>query len=268
MNHSFGQITASLIDPTSRSDKLPVPMQESLPEISLIIPAYNEEKRIGPSLHEVRQFMTSYGRPMEVLIVDDGSRDATASIVQSFIDSPEGGSCFRYLQYGCNRGKGYAVAEGLRHGGGKYLVFTDTDLSAPIGQLPRLIEGLEAGADIAIASRRLPQSEVVGLPFSRHVMGNLFARLSRLMVLPGISDTQCGFKAYRSEAAQKLVAAQKIDGYTFDVEHLLLARQFGMMVVEVPVKWIFSEGSQIHGIRESLRMFRDLLTIPKLHPKE
>jgi dolichyl-phosphate beta-glucosyltransferase len=242
-------------------------MQEPLPEVSLIIPAYNEEKRIGPSLHEVVQFMSTYAQPMEVLIVDDGSRDTTASVVQSFIDSPEGGARFQYLQYGSNRGKGYAVAEGLRHGTGKYLVFTDTDLSAPIDQLPRLIEGLEAGADIAIASRRLPQSEVVGLPFSRHVMGSLFARLSRLVVLPGISDTQCGFKAYRREAARKLVEAQKIDGYTFDVEHLVLARQFGMKVVEVPVRWVFSEGSQIHGIRDSIRMFRDLLTIPKLHPK-
>jgi len=242
-------------------------MQEPLPEVSLIIPAYNEEKRIGPSLREVRHFMSSFERPMEVLVVDDGSRDATAGIVQDFIKSPQGGSRFQYLQYGCNRGKGYAVAEGLRHGAGKFLVFTDTDLSAPIDQLPRLIEGLEAGADIAIASRRLPRSEVVGLPLSRHIMGNLFALLSRLMVLPGISDTQCGFKAYRREAAHKLVEAQKIDGYTFDVEHLLLARQFGMKVIEVPVKWVFSEGSQIHGIRDSTRMFRDLLAIPKLHPK-
>ncbi len=242
-------------------------MQESSPEISLIIPAYNEEKRIGPSLREVRQFMATYSRSMEVWVVDDGSRDATARIVQDYINSPEGGPKFHYLQYGCNRGKGYAVAEGLRHGTGKYLVFTDTDLSAPIEQLPHLIKGLETGADIAIGSRRLPQSQVVGLPFSRHLMGHLFARLSRLMVLSGISDTQCGFKAYRREAAHKLIAAQKIDGYTFDVEHLLLARQFGMKVVEVPVKWIFSADSQIHGMRDSIRMFRDLLAIPKMHPK-
>lgn len=243
-------------------------MQEILPEISLIIPAYNEEKRIGPSLEEVAHFLSTYPRSMEVLVVDDGSRDTTARIVQEFISSAMGGPRFQYLQYGGNRGKGYAVAEGLRRGSGQYLVFSDTDLSAPIDQLPRLIEGLDSGADIAIASRRLPQSEVVGLPFSRHLMGSLFAQLSRLMVLPSISDTQCGFKAYRREAALKLVKAQKIDGYTFDVEHLLLARQYGMKVVEVPVKWIFSEGSQIHGIRDSIRMFRDLLAIPKLHPRK
>lgn len=236
------------------------------PEISLIIPAYNEEKRIRPSLEEVARFASEYPREIEVLIVDDGSRDDTASLVRDFNATHPQGFRFELLHYEKNRGKGFAVAQGLRNARGEYLVFSDTDLSAPIDQLPLLIEGLESGADIAIASRRLPESRVIGLPYSRELMGKFFAYLSRLLVLPGVSDTQCGFKAYRREIAHKLVDRQKIDGYTFDVEHLLLAHQMSLRVVEIPVTWVFSEGSQIHGIRDSIKMFRDLMVIPKLHP--
>jgi len=236
------------------------------PEISLVIPAYNEEKRIRPSLEEVARFCSKFGRETEVLIVDDGSRDNTAHLVRDFIATHPEGARFELLHYDKNRGKGFAVAQGLRKSRGKFVAFSDTDLSAPIDQLPLLIQGLESGADIAIASRRLPASKVVGLPYSRQLMGKFFALLSRLLVLPGFSDTQCGFKAYRREIAYKLAELQKIDGYTFDVEHLLLARRMSLRVVEIPVTWIFSEGSQINGIRDSLKMLRDLMAIPGLHP--
>jgi dolichyl-phosphate beta-glucosyltransferase len=232
------------------------------PDLSLIIPAYNEEQRVGPSLEAVCEFMSSCPHSMEVVVVDDGSRDQTAQIVSEFSRRDPR---IRLLHYPVNRGKGYAVSQGLREAKGQFLVFSDTDLSAPIDQMLLLITALEKGADLAIASRRLPQSEVIGLPWARHLMGCFFALLSRWLVLPGISDTQCGFKAYQSEAARQLVERQKIDGYTFDVEHLYLARQLGLKVVEVPVRWIFSEGSQINGLRDSIRMFRDLLVIPKLH---
>jgi dolichyl-phosphate beta-glucosyltransferase len=242
-------------------------MAPTAPEVSLIIPAFNEEHRIVRSLHEVRRFMLACPKTMEVLVVEDGSRDGTARVVTEFIQNEAGEQRIELLQYGHNRGKGFAVAHGLRSARGRYLAFSDADLSAPIDQLPRLVEALEAGADIAIASRRHKDSEVLGVPPMTRVRSHFFSLLSRLLVLPGIADTQCGFKAYQREAAAKLVEKQKIDGYTFDVEHLLLARQMGLKVVEVPVKWIFSEGSQINGLSDSIRMFRDLLKIPKLHPK-
>jgi glycosyltransferase involved in cell wall biosynthesis len=244
-------------------------MDRPLPQVSLVIPAYNEERRIHRSLEEILSFAEKAPFTLEVLVVDDGSRDGTAGIARGFIAKAEGHKTrFELLQYGGNRGKGFAVAHGLRHGRGQYLAFSDTDLSAPIDQLPKLVEVLEAGADIAIASRRLPQSEVIGQPAMTRFRSHLFSIFSRLLVLPGISDTQCGFKAYRREAAHQLIEQQKIHGYTFDVEHLVLAEQRGMKVVEVPVRWIFSEGSQINGLTDSIRMFRDLLAIPKLHPRE
>lgn len=243
-------------------------MDHPSPEVSLVIPAYNEEQRLSQSLAEVAAFMNSFPMPMEVLIVNDGSRDRTPEIAREFIRVHPMGNRFELVQYGANRGKGFAVAEGLRKARGEWIVFSDTDLSAPIDQLPRLIAELERGADLAIASRRLRESEVLGLPLSIRLRSRFFSILSRILVLPGIKDTQCGFKAYRREAALALVERQKIDGYTFDVEHLLLARRMGLKVVEVPVKWIFSEGSQIHGFRDSARMFRDLLAIPRLHPKK
>ncbi|MBK7494602.1 MAG: glycosyltransferase [Candidatus Omnitrophica bacterium] len=174
-----------------------------------MIPAYNEEKRIRPSLEEVARFCSIFGRETEVLIVDDGSRDNTAHLVRDFIATHPEGARFELLHYDKNRGKGFAVAQGLRKSRGKFVAFSDTDLSAPIDQLPLLIQGLESGADIAIASRRLPASKVVGLPYSRQLMGKFFALLSRLLVLPGFSDTQCGFKAYRREIAYKLAGAKK-----------------------------------------------------------
>jgi dolichyl-phosphate beta-glucosyltransferase len=234
-------------------------------DVSLIVPAYNEADRVGPSLSTVDSFLQGCSYSHEVLVVDDGSKDRTPEIVQDFIDNQGCRTRFRLIRYETNRGKGYAVARGLREARGKFLAFSDTDLSAPIDQLPLLIEALEAGADVAIGSRRMPGSEVIGMPWHRETMGLFFSLLSRLLVLPGVRDTQCGFKAYRREAALKLIQAQKIDGYTFDVEHLLLARRMGLAVVETPVKWVYTAGSQIDTFRDSIEMFRDLLALRRLH---
>ena len=238
-------------------------MDASAPEISLIIPAYNEEDRIGASLRSVSEFIDRYPRPVEVLIVDDGSRDKTAEVVSYFIEEFRPDSTFSLLSYGGNRGKGYAVAYGFRKARGAYFVFSDTDLSAPIEQIPLLIEALETGADLAIGSRRLTASRVEGLPLRRRVMGWLFAHLSSWILSLGYSDTQCGFKAYRREAAENLVAKQTIDGYTFDVEHLLWAKKLGLETVEVPVRWIYTEGSRVNGLSDSWKMFKDLFMLRK-----
>jgi glycosyltransferase involved in cell wall biosynthesis len=233
------------------------------PEISLIIPAYNEGDRIGASLRRVSEFIDRYDRTVEVLIVDDGSRDKTAEVVTYFIEEFRPDSSFSLLDYGGNRGKGYAVAYGFRRARGRYLVFSDTDLSAPIGQIPLLIDSLEAGADLAIGSRRLSGSQVEGLPVRRKIMGWFFAHLSKWLLSLDYADTQCGFKAYRREAAEKLIANQTIEGYTFDVEHLLSAKRLGLKVEEVPIHWIYTEGSQVNGLSDSWKMFKDLLALRK-----
>jgi len=240
-------------------------MNDSNSPISLVVPAYNEQDRIEASLIDIARFIEGYPRLDEVLIVDDGSSDSTAEIVRNFIGQQPTDTPFRLLQYGANRGKGYAVAHGLKTAQREIVAFSDTDLSAPIDQLTQLIDAIESGADIAIGSRRLPDSVVKGLPGSRQLMGKIFSKLTRVLVVPGIADTQCGFKAYRKEVAHKLVELQKMDGYTFDVEHLLLARQMGLKVAEIPVLWIFTDGSQINGLSDSIKMFKDLLALRKIH---
>jgi dolichyl-phosphate beta-glucosyltransferase len=231
------------------------------PEISLIIPAYNEEDRIGLSLRQIADFANGYPRDIEVLTVDDGSSDKTAEIVARFVEENSLGAEFSLLLCEKNSGKGHAVRRGFAKARGRYVLFSDTDLSAPIEQIPLLVEALEGGADVAIASRRLPESEVVGLPFRRALMGRFFAWISRCVVLPGYTDTQCGFKAYRAEAAKALAERQSIDGYTFDVEHLLWARRLGLKVAEVPVRWVYTEGSKINSFFDSFKMLRDLLVL-------
>lgn len=255
-----------LIDPNPGTNKLWASMERQTPEVSLIVPAYNEQSRIRASLEEIARFAASYPKSLEIKLVDDGSRDRTAEIVREFQrehpDFP-----LELLQYGGNRGKGFAVAHGLRAASGKFLAFSDTDLSAPIDQLPLLIDPLEKGADVVIASRRMAGSVVVGLPLSRRLMGRLFSLFSRMLVLPGVTDTQCGFKAYRREVAHQLVERQTMTGYTFDVEHLLIARELGLRMVEVPVKWIYSEDSQINSLSDSIKMFRDLIELRRLHAR-
>ncbi len=249
------------IDPGPGFLRLPFHMSTAPPKISLIIPAYNEADRIGQSLETVSQFISSQADVYEVLLVNDGSRDNTLEVIREVAPRLFADQSFELLEYGANRGKGYAVKHGIEKSCGEYVVFSDTDLSAPIDQIPKLIEPLESGKDIAIGSRRLPQSEVIDLPLSRRVMSRFFSTLSQVLVLPGIRDTQCGFKAYRAEVAKELASAQTIEGYTFDVEHLLLARARGFQIEEVPVRWIYTEGSQINGITDSFKMVRDLMEL-------
>ncbi|MCA9446696.1 MAG: glycosyltransferase family 2 protein, partial [Candidatus Omnitrophica bacterium] len=213
------------------------------------------------SLETVSKFVAGETDSYEVLLVNDGSRDRTPEIVREISRELFPAGNFQLLEYGENRGKGYAVRYGIEKATGDYIVFSDTDLSAPIDQIPKLVASLVSGADVAIGSRRVPQSEVVGLPFSRRVMSRFFSILSQWLVLPGIRDTQCGFKAYRAKAAKELARSQQIDGYTFDVEHLLISRKRGFLIEEVPVRWVYTEGSQINGFSDSIKMVRDLLDL-------
>ncbi len=236
--------------------------------LSVVIPTFNEQARIADTLVRVKEFLRESGWPAEVLVVDDGSSDATLEVVEA-VDRGSGTAqpptILLATPGSANHGKGHAVQIGLASAQGRFVVFTDADLSTPIEEVSKLLRALEAGADLAIGSRRLPTSDIQPQPSARRLMGWIFAWLVRLLAVPGVRDSQCGFKGYRRQAAQRLAELQRIPGFSFDVEHLYLARRLGYRVAEVGVRWADSPGTKIKPWRDSWRMLRDLFRIRSLH---
>lgn len=236
--------------------------------LSVIIPAYNEEARIADTLLRVKDFLQDWRHRSEVLLVDDGSRDLTLEVVKT-IDiygaTLKEQSSTRIVSDGRNRGKGGAVKRGFELSRGDYVLFTDADLSTPIEEVEKLLTAIESGADIAIGSRRLPTSEVDPQPAHRRVMGWVFATLVRTLAVSGIHDSQCGFKCYRGDVARRLAAMQQMPGFSFDVEHLFLARRLGWKIAEIGVRWKDAPGTKVKPIRDSWRMLRDLFRIRRFH---
>jgi len=234
-------------------------MDEESVYLSVVIPAFEEASRIGPTLERVHAYLRDQPFESEVLVVVDGGRDGTLELVrEATADWP----AWRVLDNGANRGKGFSVRRGMLAAGGRYLLFSDADLSTPIGEVERLIAALEAGGDIAVGSRALATSDVrVRQAWWRQSMGRIFNRIVRLVAVPGIHDTQCGFKCFRREAARRIFPRQRATGFSFDVELLWLARKLGYGVVEVPVTWVNDPSSRVHPVRDSLRMLADLLRL-------
>lgn len=233
------------------------------PRLSVIIPACNEERRLGPTLQQVCSYCARQGQPFEILVVDDGSTDGTADIARrAAAGHPE----LRLLRNERNMGKGYAVKRGMLEAHGEYRLFTDADLSAPIEEVEKLLPWLEQGYDIAIGSRSVPGSNVVShQPAYRETMGRVFNRLVRSAILDGIIDTQCGFKCFRGDSAQTIFARQTLTGFCFDVEVLYIGKQLGCRIREVPVTWSHCAETRVNLVTDSLRMLRDLLTIRRRH---
>jgi len=230
-------------------------MDTSEPLASIIIPAYNEERRMPSSLERITTFLRTLPEPVEVVVVDDGSRDATTSIVERYArDFP-----FVRLIRIPHLGKGAAVKAGVAEGRGQYLVVSDTDLSVPIEELPKFLPPALPTYDVAIASREVPGARRVNEPGYRHLMGRVFNLLVQVVAVPGIRDTQCGFKSYRRDVARAIFPFQTIEGWGFDVEILFLARRHGYRVVEVPVAWYYGERSKISPLRDTIRMTREIL---------
>ncbi|MBI2816150.1 MAG: glycosyltransferase family 2 protein [Acidobacteria bacterium] len=222
--------------------------------LSVVIPAYNEAQRIPSTLRQILSYVGSLHKSYEVVVVDDGSTDGTAAVVNSF--------SVRLLQNSGNCGKGAAVRNGMLNARGKYILFTDADLSAPITDAAQLLTPLADGYDVVVGSRAL-RRDWIGVHQSafRESAGKIFNFFIRLLTGLTVYDTQCGFKAFRRTAAQDIFARQRIPGFGFDVESLYLARKFGFKTLEVPVHWDHNAASKVHPVRDGARMVLEVLKI-------
>lgn len=229
------------------------------PGYSIVVPAYNERRRIGKTLEEILAHLRQASWNAEVLIVDDGSRDDTFQIASGFASAnPQ----VRVIQNPGNQGKGYSVRNGMLNARGEILLFTDADLSSPIAEAAKLFSALKQGADVAIGSRWLdPSLQFQRQPFKRRIMSRTFNLYLRLLLGFSYRDTQCGFKAFSRKAADLIFPRQRITRWGFDAEILYLAHRFGLKVAEVPVAWGHDERSTIHPWRDGMLMGRDALKI-------
>lgn len=232
-------------------------------DLSIIIPAYNEERCLGATLRAILAYVERQPYSAEIIVVDDGSQDATARVVAPFCGRK---SRVRLIQNRRNRGKGFSVRRGFLRAKGKYLLFSDADLSTPIEEVEKLLAALRNGYDIAIGSRALPGSRIeVNQPWYRKNMGRLFNILVQALILRGIRDTQCGFKCFTREAAVDICHRMRCERFAFDVEMLYLAHAMGYRVGEIPVIWRNSPETKVHAVRDSAAMFADLLAIRSNH---
>jgi dolichyl-phosphate beta-glucosyltransferase len=222
-----------------------------LPDLSVVIPAYNEERRLPPTLERLRQYLDAGSLAHEIVVVDDGSRDATADVARAH-------GATVVVRNDRNRGKGHAARRGMLLARGRRRLMSDADLSTPIDDLELLMARLDEGYDVAIASRALPGSNVeVRQSAYREAMGRLFNLCVRVLAVPGVHDTQCGFKLFTAEAAEGSFEPLELEGFSFDVEALFVARRRGYRIAEVPVTWRNDEATRV-GPMNGLRAFLDL----------
>ncbi len=238
--------------------------------VSIIIPAYNEEQRLPITLGETFDHFAGLGEPFEILVIDDGSRDSTPRIVEEFASSRgEQDNCLgvKCLGYGGNRGKGYAVRYGMLRAQGDLRLFCDADLATPVEEYAVVLNAMRAqNAQIGIGSRPLRASHLmVHQPWYRELLGRGFNKAVRLLAVPGIADTQCGFKIFTAQAAQDVFSRCRLDGFAFDSEALYVAMRLGYTIAEVPIRWSHKAGSKVNMLRDGTRMLCDLTTVRWLH---
>jgi dolichyl-phosphate beta-glucosyltransferase len=228
-------------------------------ELSVVIPAYNEENSIEKTVSDADGYLSGLGLAYEIVVVDDGSRDATLSITQ--------GLCGRFpalrvCSYTPNMGKGYAVRTGMLAAVGRKVLFTDADGATPIQELPALLAAIDAGCGVAIGSRAARGAvRVIHQPFYREIGGKVLNFFIRMFAVRGIKDTQCGFKLFTRDAAQAIFSRCFINGFSFDIEALYLARLMGYKISELPVHWSHHGNSRVRPLRDGLRLLSDIARI-------
>ncbi len=229
------------------------------PSLAVIIPAYNEQERIGPTLTRVAEYFANYPETWQVFVISDGSSDNTNQVVEQFASNNPN---FALLAYSPNRGKGYAVRHGMLQVQADFILFSDADLAAPIEEITKLQAALNDKVGIAIGSRPLKESTLeIRQPWYREMLGRAFNKAVQLLAVKGIDDTQCGFKIFRNDIAKDIFSRCKLDGFGFDFESLIIARDLGYTIAEVPIRWSHQEGSKVILLRDGPRMLRDLIKI-------
>jgi len=227
------------------------------PFLSIVIPAHNEANRLPGTLEQVIGFLETQSYTAEILVVENGSSDCTLQVANSFKD----GFPTLTVLSDPRRGKGLAVQRGMLEAKGEYRFFCDADLSMPVAEVNRFIPPALTGADIAMASREVPGAVRYNEPLYRHLVGRMFNALVRWVALPGLQDTQCGFKCFHARVVEAVFPCQTLMGWSFDVELLFMARKKGYRIVEVPVPWYFNPESKVRLWKDSVRMGADLLAI-------
>jgi len=229
------------------------------PQLSIVIPAYNESARIEATLGRVMECVETQGWDAEVLVVDDGSRDSTPEIIQTWMQRyPR----LHLIKNEGNRGKGYSVRNGLLQAAGDIVMFTDADLSAPMEEAERLFAAIHAGADVAIGSRWLDkQRQTIHQPLYRRFFGRCFNWVTRMVMGLPFKDTQCGFKAFKRSAAQVIFRLQRIERWGFDPEILFIAQKLGYEIREVPVTWGHDERSRMSYLKDGMKMLEEMAAI-------
>lgn len=231
--------------------------------LSLVIPAYNEQERLPPTLDSLLEFFGVDTEGYEVIVANDGSTDDTVQVVKSY---QQKAAQIKLLSLTENQGKGAATKAGVLAAQGAFVLFEDADGSTPIGEIERLQQAINDGADIAIGSRALCSEETaVATSFHRKALGRLFNWLMNALLLPGIADTQCGFKLFTREAARFVFTKQQTTGFSFDLELLYIARAVNLKISEVPVNWTNVEGSKVNLIADAQKMFFDAFRIRSWH---
>jgi len=225
----------------------------SPPLLTVVVPAYNEERRLPGMLDQVIAYLDGQPYAAEVLVVENGSSDRTTEIAEGY--------AARIPYVGVlhsAKGKGAAVRHGMLAGTGDYLYVCDSDLAVPIAEVSKFLPPHLQDFDVAIASREAPGARRIGEPAYRHVMGRVYNLFAQALVVPGIKDTQCGFKCFTRQAARAIFGVQVMPGWGFDVEVLFIARRWGYRIVEVPVEWHYGQGSRVSPVKDSLRMLGEL----------
>ncbi|MBI2846155.1 MAG: glycosyltransferase family 2 protein [Chloroflexi bacterium] len=227
------------------------------PFLSVIVPAYNEERRLPQTLRRIADYLASQGYESEIIVVDDGSLDRTAQVVEEMQNSLPTLHLLRLP----HRGKGHAVKTGMLSASGAYRFLSDADLSMPVEEMGRFLPPQLQGVDVAIGSREAPGARRYHEPTYRHLMGRIFNWVVRFLTVRGIQDTQCGFKCFSQRAAQDIFPYQTMDGWGFDVEVLFIAQRRGYRIVELPIDWYYMANSRVRPLQDSLGMLGEVIKI-------